>query len=353
MVQSIRLCGLGYPGFLGKTGTPGVPDPAPRYTRDNEGKDVAKKAATTVDTDDVVSKALVTLATAEGPMRLVGKGEHPALFPSAAGANKAALERIKEPNRPLIVEVGSGRTAVAQFTPAGFEFVASRLPEEQVGQAALKFARTLQSEEQVDFLQTFLPRFPQAAPELAPLLAEAVSRQNAEVQARIESERRRAERAETVRAAFERCMANLNALRSSRIEELQQLLIAAGGNVPVAHPEQTQGTKPSTRPPAPSPDSDEDRDFRRDMAERLVSSWRDAVTLKKEEAKQFLETALENISGIRRIGEVGDQVPFDGALHENIPGVFTNHPVRVTRSGWALEEADDREYVIQKAQVSR
>jgi hypothetical protein len=172
----------------------------------------------------------------------------------------------------------------------------------------------------------------------------------------VAAERRRAERAEASRAALERCTAHLTALRTGRVEELKQLLLAAGGSVPeTIPPRPVSPPEPVPGPPrAPvRPATDEDHDFRRDVAERLVSSWRDAVTMKKDEARRFLETALDNIGGLRRVGDEGEQVPFDGALHEHVPGVFTDHPVRVTRSGWALEDGEGREYVIQKAQVAK
>ncbi len=313
---------------------------------------MAKK--TTASADELVKEALLKIAGTDGAVRLSGKGDYPPVFASAAGANKEAIARLKNEGKPLVEESGSGKALQVRLTAAGFARIADSISEEKVGAVAKALAVSLPADERVAFLQDFLPKIPTAAPDLEPLLAEAVQRQAAEVEERVAAERRRAERTEASRAALERCMNHLAKLTTGRIEELTAMLRAAGGTAPhatvsqqPAPPTQTTKTKPN------EPATSEDRDFRRDVAERLVSSWRDAVTMKKDEARRFLETALDNISGLRRIGEEGEQVPFDGALHENVPGVFTDHPVKIVRSGWALEDSEDRAYVIQKAQVAK
>lgn len=316
---------------------------------------MAKKAA--ANTDELVKQALVKLV-AEGPFRMTGRGDHPPLFASAAGANRDVIARLKDQTRPLVAENGAGRAAMLVLTPAGLELAAGAMPHEKVGAAARGIAETLPLGEQVAFLQEFLPKFPTAAPDLEPLLAEAVRRHTAETQARIEAERKRAERLEASRAALEKCLAHLDTLKSVRIGELTAMLLAAGGSVPeqstaVAEVPTREATRASAATTPPEPVTEEDRDFRRDAAERLVSSWRDAVNMKKDEARRFLETALDNISGLRRIGEEGEEARFDGSLHQSMPGVFTDHPVKVTRSGWALELDGDRQYVIEKAQVAK
>lgn len=310
---------------------------------------MAKKADSSKPKDELVRSALLTVAGTAGPMRLSGKaGEPPTLFPSASGANKAAIEALTDPARPLISVSGPAKNSTIALTAAGFSLIAEALPDERVGAIAGQIVESLPAEEQVSFLEDLLPKFPTTAPDLEPVLARAVERKQIEAAERVEAERRRAERMEASRAALERCMAHLKALQAGRVKELTELLLAAGGTVPKSPP----APLPSQNLP-PKPSSDEDRDFRRDVAERLVSSWRDAVNMKKDEARRFLETALDNISGLRRMGEEGDEVQFDASVHENIPGLSIGHLVRVTRSGWALEEDDGREYVIQKAQVAK
>jgi hypothetical protein len=310
---------------------------------------VAKKADSSKPKDELVRSALLTVAGTTGAMRLSGKaGDPPALFPSASGANKAAIETLTDQARPLISVSGPAKSSTITLTGAGFSLIAESLPDEQVGKIAKGIAESLPTEEQVSFLEDLLPKIPTTAPDLEPLLARAVERKEAETAERVEAERKRAERREASRAALERCMAHLKSLQAGRVKELTELLLAAGGAVPKLTP----APPPSQKLP-PKPSSEEDRDFRRDVAERLVSSWRDAVNMKKDEARRFIETALDNISGLRRMGEEGDEVQFDASLHEDIPGLPTGHLVKVTRSGWALEEEGDREYVIQKAQVAK
>lgn len=316
---------------------------------------MAKKAAAPTDPNARVRLALLTVANASGDVKLSGKG---GVLANKTGANKEAIDRILNPDRPLLRIVRKEKKSeFVGLTPAGFLDVASDIPEEKVGGIARAIAEGLPTGDVVTFLREFLPNAPTAAPELEPLLAEAVRKQEAEVGARIKAERKQAERLEASRAAFQRCLDHIARMQSSRIEELTELLLAAGGKPP-APGMRSPSPPPVVTPPGrgglrPEPVTTEDRDFRRDMAERLVSSWREAVGMKKEEAQRFLETALDNISGVRRIGDEGEEVRFDGALHEHIPGVFTDHPVKVTRSGWALEDGEDREYVIQKAQVAK
>lgn len=315
---------------------------------------MAKKAAATANTDELVKQALLKIASSDGPVRLSGKGDHPAVFASAAGANKTVIERLKDQSNPLVAEAGSGKSLAAKLTPAGFALVGDALPEDKVGPAAKAFAEALSLDEQVAFLEDFLPKVPTAAADLEPLLAEAVRKQAAEREARVEAERKRAERLASARAALEKCMNHLAQLKAARVNELEEMLLAAGGAAPAPREPHAAAPPPPVSPrKPPEPRTEEERDFRRDVAERLVFSWRDAMNMKKDEARQFLETALENISGLRRIGEEGHQVAFDGSLHQAIPGVFTDHPVRVTRSGWALEDGEDREYVIEKAHIAK
>lgn len=48
-----------------------------------------------------------------------------------------------------------------------------------------------------------------------------------------------------------------------------------------------------------------------------------------------VESALA-AAGAKKVGEAGQTVPFDGAVHGHRPGVFTGDPVRVTKPGWSL-----------------
>lgn len=322
---------------------------------------MAKKSATPkVSIDDLVNGALRTVAEATGSLRLVGKakeGEAPALFPGATGANKDAIAALTATDTPLISVSGSGKSQeVTGLTAAGFARVAGSLPEEKVGAVMKAIAGALGAEEQVAFIEENLPKFPVAAPEVEPLLAEAVHRQTAEREAKVITEKARAERRAASEAALRRCADHLAALHAGVVKELQERLLAVGGSVPKTPDAPTAGTPAHTadhtRPPL-TPVTEEDRDFRKDVAERLVSAWREAAKHNKDDARKHLEMAMNNISGLRRIGKVGEQVGYDGSLHAHIPGVFTDHEVKVAQSGWALEDGDDGEYVIEKAHVTK
>lgn len=315
---------------------------------------MAKKPA--VDTDTLVTEALLKVAAADTPPRLAGKGDTPALFPGKTGVNKTVLDALLTASGPLVSVSGKGADEAVRLTRSGFERVAGQLPEDRVGAVAKALAAGLPTAERVAFLQDVVSRNPVAAAELQGEYESAVAAEKAEAEARLkESEARRA-REERAKQAMVRWLELDGQRKQQRISTLLAELRAegwvesAGGTAPVA---------PLPPPPAAerrdrvSPTTREDADFRRDLAERLVSSWRDAVQYRKDEARGFLETAMDNLVGLKRVGEEGDEVPFDGAVHEAFPGVFTDHPVRVTRSGWALEEDADREYVIQKAQVAK
>lgn len=312
---------------------------------------MAKKAAE--NTEELVKQSLVKLATADTPLRLLGRGDHPALLAGTAAANRAVLARLKDEAAPLVVETGTGRSASVRLTSGGFSHVAAALPEEKVGPVARTIAESLPLAERVAFLQDIVRRTPPAAAELLPVIESAAADEKAAAEARLKAAAAQRERDAATLEAIKRWEAVIVARKAARIAALQQELAAEGAEPVVAKTEETTAPRPvATRPPV-EPQSEDDRDFRRDVAERLVSSWRDAVNMRKDEARRFLETALDNISGLRRVGEEGDSVGFDGALHENIPGVFADQPVKVTRNGWALEIDDDREFVIQKAQVTR
>lgn len=305
--------------------------------------------------DALVTNALLTLATADAPRRLVGRGDHPALLSGKTGANKDALDRILDAAAPLVVTEGKARAEAARLTAAGFRTVLPHLPEDRVGPAAKALAGALPTAEKVAFLQDVVSRTPVASAELLPEYESAVAAEKAEAEARAKEAEARREREDRARQAMVRWIELGDERKRQRVEALLAELKAEGVAPPPADTAPPVPPPPATpnRGQAPKPQTREDADFRRDVAERLVSSWRDAAQMGKAEARQFLETALDNVVTLRRIGEEGDEVPFDGALHEAIPGVFTDHPVKVTRSGWALEEDADREYVIQKAQVAK
>ena len=307
--------------------------------------DVAKAKAV-VDIDKLVNEGLLKIAESESPLR--SRGKTGTVYEKATGPYKLAIERLKDPLSPLAVEGESG----LKLTPAGFARIEKDIAPERVGAAAKSLADSHSPDEQVEFVQAILQRVPTAAIELEPLLAEAVRRQTEGRQHRVQAEKERAERSAASRIALQKCQEHLQKLESARIEELKGLLSAAGGIVPekpVPDKRKSADDEPNDR----GTDSSEDRDLRRDFAERLVASWCNAVKHGKKDARDYLETLIENWDDMIRIGEEGDMVPFDNKIHADLPGLPTGFKVRITRSGWALEIDEHRRHVIEKALVAK
>ena len=303
---------------------------------------MAKKPAAPADPDALVRTALLAVANATEDVKLAGKDG--GLFAGKTAATKATIDRLLNPERPLLRVVRKEKTTeFVTLTPAGFLDVAGEIPEEKVSAAARRIVEGLPPDGVVPFLQEFLPNAPTAAPELEPLLAEAVRKQKAEVDARIDAERKRAERLEASRAAFQKCLDHLARLRSGRIDELTRLLQAAGGTVPqpgslsppVVLPTVSQ---PVGDCPLPAPATEEEVGFRRQVARRLISSWIQQSRAGRDEGRQAMETALGGLPGLRRVGAVGDRVRFEGAMHESERSVSEGAEVRIIRPGWTLME---------------
>lgn len=322
---------------------------------------MAKSSPKPIDVEAEVERALLAIAAAESPLKLVGKG---GVFATAKAAPEEVVRRLKDEIQPLVVETGSGKAASVALTTSGFERIASRLPSDQFARAAVAIADALPAPRRVIFLQSLVSRAPQAVAALEPLLSAAVAAEKAEAETRArEAEaQRQAERA--AREALERWVALLEQRRAERIEMLRRELIAEGErNIDVPQPGVAKSiAQPSPKPPAEEkshprpltfPREEEDIGFRRNVARRLVSAWVDAWEAKKPDAREFLEAAIWNVSGFRPIGEAGQALSFDGTYHEGGPGLFTGDRARVERPGWVLDEADEREYVVLKARVAK
>lgn len=310
--------------------------------------DVAKTKAA-VSVDELVSGALAKLATADGPMRLSGKGDHPALFATASGAAKEAIGRLQGDTEPLVAVVGTAKAATVRLTPAGFRRVVQQVPEERVGPAAKGLAEGLPLAERVEFLNEIIGRTPTAAAELLPVYEAAVAAEAVEAEARRAATARRREREEVSRAALEQWLRLADQRKKQRVDALLAELAAEGW-------QPTDGPAPAPAPQSAAPrdirpQSREDVVFRREVAGRLVSAWLESYRLNKPEGRLFLETAMGNVSGLRQIGEDGERVAFDGKYHESDSPVPTGGTVRVVRPGWILEE-EDGEYRLVPAKVS-
>jgi hypothetical protein len=317
------------------------------------------KSKPTVSVDGLVHKALLAIAEAEAPRKLTGKG---GVFPSSSAAVKDAIAQLADPACPLVAETGSGKSATVSLTPAGFERIADEVPAEKLAAVVSRLASGLAPTRRIAFLQDLVRKSPQLVAGLAPLLEEAVAAEKAEAEERAREARRHREAEAASLAAIERWKTLLLDHKRQRVAALQKELAAEGVEVEVpAIPVKPAAAPPPPAAPAsrseptrlPLPTDEEDVGFRRNVARRLVSSWVDAWEAKKPEAREFLEAAIWNVSGFRQEGEVGQGLKFDGAYHEGGAGLFTGDAVKVIRPGWVLEEADDRVYVVLKAQVAK
>ncbi|HEV3386271.1 MAG TPA: hypothetical protein VG097_15730 [Gemmata sp.] len=312
------------------------------------------KTKAVVDIDALVKQSLLKIANASGPLRLSGKGED-AVFSTTAGANKEAIARLKDLALPLVIQNGSGKTATVALTAAGIERVAATLSSEKLVEVVSSLSGNLPPSAQVAYLQELVGKTPQAVTGLVPLLESAMAIEKSEAEARLKEAEKQREAEAASLAALEQWKKLLHERKKHRIDALRHELASEGAEV--EEPELPRPQKPmkqeSAYPLLPLPNGKEDVDFRRNVARRLVSSWLDAWDKNKPEAREFLESAIWNISGFKPIGEIGQRLSFDGRYHEGGSGLFMGDVVQIARPGWLLEEADDCEYVVLKAQVSK
>ncbi len=318
--------------------------------------DVAKTARAKVSTDELVRAALLRVAEAS-ESKLTGKTD--GLFASASGTNGEAIEQCKNAEKPLLAVVGKeGKAERVVLAPGGFERIASELPEDKVGAVAKRVATALPAAGRIEFIQEALRRTPLAAPELTPLLEEAVAAEKAESEARVAAAAKRRAADEAAKKALERALQLFEERRQNRLDALRREWEAEGESAselpahePARKPEQPSSTKPAAAGTAPKLRTEEETDFRRYECDRLAAAWRDAWDTKKDEGRDFLETAMWNIRGFRMIGEVGATVAFDGQYHESDAPVLSGS-VTIVRPGWMLKE-DEGNYVALKAAVTK
>lgn len=317
---------------------------------------MAKTARAKVSTDELVRAALLKV-TETGESKLTGKAD--GLFASASGANGEAIEQCKNAEKPLLTVVGKeGKAELVALAPAGFERIAGELPEEKVGAVANRVATALPLARRIAFIQEALRRTPLAAPELTPLLEEAVAAEKAESEARVAAAAKRRAAEEAAQKALERAAHLLTERRQNRLDAIRREWEAEGESAselpdhePAPKSKEPAPTKPAATDTAPKLRTEEETDFRRFECDRLAAAWRDAWDTKKDEGRDYLETAMWNIRGFRMIGEAGATVEFDGQYHESATPVMSG-PVTIMRPGWMLKE-DEGNYVALKAAVTK
>ncbi len=300
-----------------------------------------------VSVEELVHLALLKSATSTEPLKLTGKAD--GLFASASGANKEAIAACTAADAPLLTVVGmNGKTSLVALAPRGFERVAHELPDDQIGAVAKRVAAAIPTVERIEFIQAVMMRTPLTAGELVSLLEEAVAAEKVEQDARVAAAARNRELEETCRKGLERALQLLEDRRRSRIARLQRELEAEGERAEVTLLQGQNNLAPTQA--AATPQTEADADFRRDVAKQLAASWRATWELNKPEVREFLESAMWNINGLRLVGEPGERVTYNGRQHESLAGVFGGDSVRLTRPGWVLDEPAG-EFVVLKAVV--
>jgi hypothetical protein len=93
------------------------------------------------------------------------------------------------------------------------------------------------------------------------------------------------------------------------------------------------------------------REFMREQAERLVAVWNDQAG-GDPAGRQSLETAMRTMRTLEQIGPEQTRVAFNARYHACPVPISTGAAATVTRSGWKLQEAEGREYVLLKATVT-
>ncbi len=310
---------------------------------------MAKVKAPVESPESVVLRILEAIAGApDGELKLLGKDEPAPLLASKAGPNKVVYEQLTTTG--VIVTRTENKKDYAKLTALGFEKVAAKLTPEILGPAASRVADQLPLSERVEFLNGIVRQNPAASADLSVLLEETIAAEAMEQAARLAAKAKIVAQEEVTRKGLIEWQRLLDVRRAARIEAMKKEFALEGQTVDVPNQDVKSRTTPTPLPPAATED---EKDFRRQVARRLVSSWLEAVDGGKAEAREFLEAAIWNIDGLRQIGEPDEATKFDGLYHEGIADVFTGDAVKIARFGWILDEADDKEYVVLKAAVTK
>ena len=312
---------------------------------------MAKAKAAPKSVDELVLHALKLAAT--NPKAKWSGASAAALFSTKEANTEAALAECTKSGAPLLKQAGTGGV----LTAAGFERVAAALPAEEVGAITKAVAAGMPAADRVSFLESAIGRTPGVAAELTVLLEEATAAKDAERHEADAKFAREAAAKVANQAALRRALELLERDQQNDIESVLRRWEALGQKrtalpahaTPESQPEAKVERKPGGS--SPEPKTAEEKDFRRSECDRLAAAWRDAWDNGKLEGRDYLETAMWNIRGLRMIGETDAKVKFDGRLHESDGPAFTDYAVKVVRPGWLLK-TDDEEYVALKAAVT-
>jgi hypothetical protein len=281
---------------------------------------------------ELVRSALEKALIQEGEVRLISKGAtQPGLFPGGAASKQKTdainacfshglLEKTRE------VEEGKGKSAktttFVKLTRSGMRAVFENLPIERAKEILSAVAPASFEEANQVFFEVAAQGIQKLQAELASLL-----KKENEVFGILQD-------MITQRTQF------IAASKVQMEKELEQIRTLAQPHVP--SPRADQASVRESRPK-----SEGDMDFQRDQSEQLVFAWQDADA----QTKQALENVMFNL-GLEPLGERGQDVDFDGRLHDTDDVVEVGERVVVTEPGWRY--ANPRGvYLICKTKVKR
>lgn len=279
----------------------------------------AAKSALFNPTESNTEAAIAECTTGESPL-LTKDGEFGSLTP-------AGFCRLIELAPKKVAELVAAHAAV--LDPAGRRAVYSALKSRTDGDSAELMYEAIRAYDTED-----ARRQSERAAEIRLLKRDGY---RAAIAANEQAARRLAQELAEVRAETKGLRFTLGEMEAAQPEEPE----------PTSEPE--RGTRPQ-KPPAPGALASEEKDFRRDVANQLAASWRAAWDAQKDESRDYLESAMWNVSGLKLVGEKGGRTTFDGRYHECKSPVSSGQSVRVVRPGWVLEEGE-RDYVALKAVV--
>ncbi len=133
------------------------------------------------------------------------------------------------------------------------------------------------------------------------------------------------------------------------LDKLEAVGTSVGAVAGALFPELSQvSPAPGRRPPPPSEPSDEaERDFHREVSVQLVFAWEDAEG--EPATREALADVMFNM-GLRRLGESGMAVSFEGLKHETEEDLLPGDPAVVVEPGWELLRGT-RSRVVGRAKV--
>jgi hypothetical protein len=300
---------------------------------DNSGSNRTEWRGATVKNEilELVDAALEKAIQQDKECLLVAAAKKPGLLPSKTSkAREEAIKQCLDDKLGLFNVREEGKSRFVSITKRGIEALFENRPIERHKSLLDKLAaanRETAEEVCLSLWEDELGRFDTHRRQLL-----AREDEVSELLKRMASSRLKA--LEEERTLFDQRIQQATALRT----ELEQRRRGGGGPP-------TTRTKPREKT---GPAAEEDLDFQRDTCEELVYSWQDATD---SEVRTALERVMRN-TGLEPIGNVGEQVSFDGRQHVTDDSLDAGDAAVISELGWRLTNARGS-YLIARARVKK